>query len=48
MAAVQLPPELVYVIIGGIAIVGVVVGLFLRKSKEPIDEEEEPCEDEDI
>ena len=45
---VQLPQELVYVIIGGIVIVAVVVGLFLKKSKEPIDEEEEPWEDEDI
>ncbi|MDH3610338.1 MAG: hypothetical protein OEM79_01105 [Nitrosopumilus sp.] len=45
---VQLPQELVYVIIGGIVIVAVVVGLFLKKSKEPLDEEEEPWEDEDI
>jgi len=28
--------------------VGIVVGLFLKKSKEPIDDEEEPWEDEDI
>jgi len=45
---VQLPQELVYVIIGGVAIVAVVVGLFLKKSKEPLDEDEEPWEDEDI
>jgi hypothetical protein len=45
----QLPPELVYVIIGGIAIVAVVVVLFLKKSKEPMEDEEEPWEDyEDI
>jgi len=48
VAEVVLPPELVYVIIGGIAIVIVLVVLFLKKSKEPIDEEEEPWEDEDI
>jgi hypothetical protein len=35
---------IVYVIIGGIA---VVIGLFLKKSKEVIDEEEEPWEDVD-
>jgi hypothetical protein len=46
--SVQLPQELVYVIIGGVAIVAVVVGLFLKKSKEPLDEDEEPWEDEDI
>lgn len=45
---IQLPQELVYVIIGGIVIVAIVVGLFLKKSKETIDEEEEPWEDEDI
>jgi len=45
---VILPQELVYVIIGGIVIVAIVVGLFLKKSKEPIDDEEEPWEDEDI
>jgi hypothetical protein len=45
---VQLPQELVYVIIGGIVIVAIVVGLFLKKSKEPMDDEEEPWEDEDI
>jgi hypothetical protein len=45
---VQLPQELVYVIIGGIAVVVIVLVLFLKKSKEPIDEEEEPWEDDDI
>jgi hypothetical protein len=45
---IQLPQELVYVIIGGIVIVAIVVGLFLKKSKEPMEEEEEPWEDEDI
>ena len=45
---VLLPTELVYVIIGGIGVVIVVVVLFLKKSKEPIDEEEEPWEDADI
>jgi hypothetical protein len=45
---VQLPPELVYVIIGGIVIVAIVVALFLKKSKENIEDEEEPWEDEDI
>ena len=44
----SLPSELVYVIIGGIAVVAIVVALFLKKSKETIDEEEEPWEDEDI
>ena len=44
---VELPQELVYVIIGGIVVVGVVVGLFLKRSKEPI-EEDEPWEEEDI
>jgi hypothetical protein len=46
--AVNLPTELVYVIIGGIAVVIIVVVLFLKKSKEPLDDEEEPWEDEDI
>jgi len=35
IAEIQLPPELVYVIIGGIAVVAIVVVLFLKKSKEP-------------
>ncbi len=48
LANLNLPPELVYVIIGGIAVVVIVVVLFLRKSKEAIEEEEEPWEDEDI
>ena len=48
IANVSLPPELVYVIIGGIAIVVIVVVLFLKKSKEPLEDEEEPWEDEDI
>ena len=48
VAAVNLPTELVYVIIGGIVVVIVVVVLFLKKSKEPLDEEEEPWEDDDI
>ncbi len=47
IADVELPQELVYVIIGGIAVVGVVVALFLKKSKEPMDEEE-IWEEEDI
>jgi len=38
---------IVYLIIGGIAVVAVVIGLFLKKSKEEIDEEEEPWEDVD-
>jgi hypothetical protein len=48
VAEIQLPTELVYVIIGGIVIVAIVVALFLKKSKETLDEEEEPWEDEDI
>jgi hypothetical protein len=44
----ELPQELVYVIIGGIVIVAIVVALFLKKSKETLDEEEEFWEDEDI
>jgi hypothetical protein len=38
---------IVYLIIGGIAVVAVVVGLFLKKSKEVVEEEEEPWEDVD-
>jgi len=38
---------IVYLIIGGIAVVAIVIGLFLKKSKEVIDEEEEPWEDVD-
>jgi hypothetical protein len=45
---VNLPQELVYVIIGGIAVVVIVVVLFLKKSKEPMEDEEEPWEDDDI
>jgi len=48
IAEVNLPQELVYVIIGGIAVVVIVVILFLKKSKEPMEDEEEPWEDEDI
>lgn len=48
IAEIQLPTELVYVIIGGIAVVIILVVLFLKKSKEPIDEEVEPWEDDDI
>jgi hypothetical protein len=48
IAELDLPPELVYVIIGGIAVVIIVVVLFLKKSKEPLEDEEEPWEDEDI
>ena len=48
IAELNLPTELVYVIIGGIAVVIIIVVLFLKKSKEPLDEEEEPWEDEDI
>ena len=47
VAEFDLPQELIYVIIGGIVVVGVVVGLFLKRSKEPI-EEDEPWEEEDI
>ncbi|MDH3677006.1 MAG: hypothetical protein OEQ12_01745 [Nitrosopumilus sp.] len=48
IAEVNLPQELVYVIIGGIAVVIIIIVLFLKKSKEPIEDEEEPWEDEDI
>jgi len=48
IADIELPQELVYVIIGGIAVVAIVVALFLKKSKETIDDEEEPWEEEDI
>jgi hypothetical protein len=48
IANLNLPQELVYVIIGGIAVVIVVVILFLKKSKEPMEDEEEPWEDDDI
>jgi hypothetical protein len=49
LANVNLPPELVYVIIGGIAVVIIIVILFLKKSKESMEDEEEPWEDsEDI
>jgi hypothetical protein len=48
IADVELPQELVYVIIGGIVVVAIVVALFLKKSKEPIEDEEEPWEEEDI
>ena len=45
---VTLPTELIYVIVVGIAIAIIAVILFFRKSKEPIDDEEEPWEDDDI
>jgi hypothetical protein len=45
---VNLPQELVYVVIGGIVVVVIVVVLFLKKSKENLEDEEEPWEDEDI
>jgi hypothetical protein len=49
LANVNLPPELVYIIIGGIVVVIIIVVLFLKKSKETLDEEEEPWEEyEDI
>ncbi|MFB5633886.1 MAG: hypothetical protein ACE5SV_03400, partial [Candidatus Nitrosomaritimum aestuariumsis] len=48
IADIELPPELIYVIIGGIVVVAIVVALFLKKSKEPIEEEEEFWEEEDI
>ena len=48
IANLNLPQELVYVIIGGIVVVVIVVVLFLKKSKEPMEDEEEPWEDEDI
>jgi hypothetical protein len=48
LANLELPPELIYVIIGGIVVVAIVVALFLKKSKEPIEEEEEFWEEEDI
>ena len=38
---------IVYLIIGGIAVVAIVIGLFLKKSKETVAEEEEPWEDVD-
>ena len=49
LANVNLPTELVYVIIGGIVVVVIIVVLFLKKSKEPMEDEEEPWEEyEDI
>ena len=48
LTEVKLPSELIYVIIGGIGIAGVAVVFFVKKSKEPIDDEEEPWEDDDI
>jgi hypothetical protein len=48
LTSLNLPQELVYVIIGGIVIVIIVVVLFLKKSKEPLEDEEEPWEDDDI
>jgi hypothetical protein len=48
IADIELPPELIYVIIGGIVVVAIVVALFLKKSKEPIEDEEEFWEEEDI
>jgi hypothetical protein len=48
LTSLNLPQELVYVIIGGIAVVIIVVVLFLKKSKEPMEDEEEPWEDDDI
>jgi hypothetical protein len=48
VAEINLPQELVYVIIGGIAVVIIVIVLFLKKSKEPMEDEEEPWEDDDI
>jgi hypothetical protein len=48
VAELNLPTELVYVIIGGIVVVIIVVVLFLKKSKEPMEDEEEPWEDDDI
>jgi len=38
---------IVYLIIGGIAVVAIVIGLFLKKSKEVVEEEEEPWEEVD-
>lgn len=48
LTEVKLPSELIYVIVGGIGIAGVAVVFFVKKSKEPIDDEEEPWEDDDI
>ena len=48
IANLNLPSELVYVIIGGIVVVVIIIILFLKKSKEPSEEEEEPWEDDDI
>ena len=48
VAEINLPQELVYVIIGGIVVVIIIVVLFLKKSKEPMEDEEEPWEDDDI
>ncbi len=47
IANLNLPAELVYVIIGGIAVVIILIILFLRRSKEEV-EEEEYWEEEDI
>ena len=47
IANLNLPAELVYVIIGGIAVVIILIILFLRRSKEEVDEEEY-WEEEDI
>jgi hypothetical protein len=47
IANLNLPAELVYVIIGGIAVVIILIILFLRRSKEDV-EEEEYWEEEDI
>ena len=47
IANLNLPAELVYVIIGGIAVVIILIILFLRRSKEQVDEEEY-WEEEDI
>ena len=44
----ELPAEIIYVAIAGIAIVLIVIVLFLKKSKEPLDDEDEPWEDDDI
>ncbi|MDH3276845.1 MAG: hypothetical protein OEL77_00510 [Nitrosopumilus sp.] len=48
LTELKLPTELIYVIVGGMGVVAIAVVFFVKKSKEPIDDEEEPWEDDDI
>jgi len=48
LTELKLPTELIYVIVGGMGVVAMAVVFFIKKSKEPIDDEEEPWEDDDI